>query len=312
MSSHLSSLLLVALMLLPHRTALAQPSLPPCEQEALRVDLMVMTGPIPEVCISPGHATALLFDSPLLPEQVELEDGGRFQVVESGRLGLLLVPSTALEAGERRKLSVWFADGAAPVSASFILVAHPTRSTRQVNVFRRPRTADSLQAELLRKETELRRLGEENLRLRGALSRAGGLVGLHHAGLMDERGISARPLPQGSPRPISGRAVQAHDVSILRSALRVAVLVDLENLDTSRSWVPGSARLTSSSGEELEVLAFSPPEPLPPGGTHRLAIEAKAKETEARGTYTLTLVEADGVRAISVEGITFPELARKH
>ncbi len=89
------------------------------------------------------------------------------------------------------------------------------------------------------------------------------------------------------------------------------MLVDVENLDVSQSWTPSGARLTSGSGEELEVLPFPQPETIPPGGSHRLVIEAEAADTRAQGTYTLTLVEADGLRSLTVAGVTFPGLMMK-
>ncbi|WP_084609615.1 DUF2381 family protein [Archangium violaceum] len=42
------------------------------------------------------------------------------------------------------KVTVRFADGAAPASASFWLVGHTSRGTRRVEVFRQPRPPDVL------------------------------------------------------------------------------------------------------------------------------------------------------------------------
>lgn len=312
MSSPPSTALLVVLALLAGRSALAQPSLPGCEEEILRVDLRAdVAGPAPEVCISPGRATSLVFDSALLPEQMQLEHSGRFRLMEPGRLGILLVPSGELQPGERLKLSVRFADDAAPTSASFTLVAHSTRSVRQVEVSRRPRTAESLQTELLQQEAKLRRLQEENARLHLELSRARSLAGLDAAGVMDTRGVSAHTLSLRATSSPDGRALTAHEAFSQRSISRVAVIVDVENLDTSQSWTPSGARLTSSSGEDLKVLALPQSEPIPPGRSRRLIIEAEATDTEAQGTYTLTLMEADGLRSLTVEGVTFPGLVMK-
>ncbi|MFP2929236.1 DUF2381 family protein [Pyxidicoccus sp. 3LG] len=307
MSSSPSLALLATFMLLLPRTAYAQPALPTCEQEAPTVELVASdAGRLPEVCIRPGRTTAWVFDSPLLPESLNLEDHDRFQVVESGRRSILVVPSEALRVGTRLKLTVRFADGALPVSVEFILVVHPTRATRQVDVSRRPRTADSL-------GTELKLLLEENARLRMELSqvpRSGGLTELLSARLVDERGVSTRSIHHRASRQ-PGAAVLTHEASSQRSARRVLVLMDLENLDASRPWTTRTARLTAASGRDLEVLMVSQSKPMPPGGTSRIIIEASANPTEALGIHTLMLMEADGVRSLTVEGITFPDLVMK-
>lgn len=266
-------------------------------------------GPVPEVCISPGRATALVFDASLLPGSLALEGRERFLLVEPGRLGILLVPSGALQAGERLKLTVRFADDAVPVSAEFVLVVHPTRGARQVDVFRRPRSADLLHAELLRKEAELKRVQEENTRLHTALSRANSIVGLQASELMDERGISARDLSREATLS-SNSALKLRRMFSQRSARSVAVVLDLENPDATRPWVAQRAKLSRSQGapEDLEMLALWQPEPIHPSDSGRIIFEAKAIPTRALGVYTLTLSEADGVRSITLGGVTFPDL----
>jgi uncharacterized protein (TIGR02268 family) len=302
--------MLIALALLVARPALAATAPPDCTREVLAVELAEnAVGPAPEVCITPGRATAWVFDASLLPDSLALEGRERFLLVEPGRRGILLVPSGALRAGERLKLTARFADDVVPVSAQFVLVVHPTRGARQVDVFRRPRSANLLHAELLRKEAELRRVQEENTRLHAALSRAEGFVGLHASGLMDARGISARDLSREATLP-SDSVLKLRRLFSQRSVRRVAVVLDLENPDATRPWVTQRAKLTRSQGarEDLEVLGHWQPEPIPPGGIRRIVIEAKADPTSALGVYTLTLSEAAGVRSVTLGGVTFPDL----
>jgi hypothetical protein len=94
-----------------------------------------------EVCIRPGLSTNLIFDSTLA--RVELAGRERFRVVLPGENALTLVPSGALEDGERVPVTVHFLDGAAPTVARFVLAVHPSQAERQVEVTRRPRTLDS-------------------------------------------------------------------------------------------------------------------------------------------------------------------------
>jgi uncharacterized protein (TIGR02268 family) len=281
------------------RAALAQTPAPGCEPEVRTVVLSASPADaLPEVCISPGRATALVFDSALRPESLQLERRERFLLVEAGARSILLVPAGLLRAGEPLRLTVRFADSAVPSAAEFRLVVHPTESTRQVDVFRHPRSADSL-------HEELRRLKDENARLHSALSRADSLVGLHASGLVRERGIAARTLID---RPVLHRssALRLRLMFSQRSARSVAVVLDLENLDATRPWLPHRARLMAQPGE-LAMLDISP-EPVPPGELRRIVIEAKALPAEAHGVYTLTLSDADGTRALTLHDVTFPDL----
>ena len=67
------------------------------------------------------------------------------------------------------------------------------------------------------------------------------------------------------------------------------------------------AALTDRRGIELKVL---PPWPsvhsAPATRQQRLVVEAEALPTEAQGTYTLKLWEADTGRTVILSGVSFP------
>lgn len=86
------------------------------------------------MCISPGQTTAFSFDSQLAPGSVSVEEAERFTKVEPGPSTLKLVPSEKVPIGRQLRVTVRFADGAAPSSAAFVLVAHAAQSASLVEV----------------------------------------------------------------------------------------------------------------------------------------------------------------------------------
>ncbi len=141
-------------------------------------------GQVHEVRISPLFTTTLVFNAPLLRGGVELEarEGFRTVTVDEATGFVALLPTGALSAGQQVSLTVRFADGVVPASASFRLVVHPTRAEPQVNVYRLPRSAESLQLEA-RQERERAEQCEAHLAQVQAERRSpGGLTGLIDSG----------------------------------------------------------------------------------------------------------------------------------
>ena len=56
----------------------------------------------------------------------------------------------------------------------------------------------------------------------------------------------------------------------------------------------------------MRVVRVRPSEPIAPGAQRQLVVVAEATVEQSRGTFLLRLGEADGVRTITVRGITFP------
>ncbi|MFY0583581.1 DUF2381 family protein [Cystobacter fuscus] len=64
-------------------------------------------------------------------------------------------------------VTVRFADGAAPASATFWLVGHAARGTRRVEVFREPRPAGALKRDAAEARAEARQCQEDKAQLLG-------------------------------------------------------------------------------------------------------------------------------------------------
>jgi uncharacterized protein (TIGR02268 family) len=260
-----------------------------------------------EVGISPFFITTLVFNAQLLRGGVALEGREHFRVVTVDEAAgfVALLPTGALPPGKHLRLTVRFADGALPASATFRLVVHATRAEPQVNVYRQPRSGESYQQEA-RQERERAERCEARL-VQAEQKHPGGLTGLLADRLVvRNKGVTTRDLANTlEHRP--DETLQVHAAYSYRARGRIAVAVELENKG-SEPWVVDAkgARLAGKGGKPLHVLRVWPLEPLPPGARLHVFVEAEATEEEARGTYVLQLAEASGPRTLTLRGVLFP------
>jgi uncharacterized protein (TIGR02268 family) len=306
-----TALLGVVLLASPADTTERAP-LPTCEAGTRYIELTADTpSKPPEVCIRPELSINLFFDVKLA--RVEVEGRERFRRVTLVDDMLTLVASEALHDGERVPVTVYFQDGAAPTSATFVLVVHPSQAERQVEVSRHERTLASLRQGEQQARVEAQQCREEKARLLAECSGQGGLTALIANKWMDEKGVIARVLMDVTSRPggslvaqkvISYRAVGPKVQGRARG--RVAVELELRNLGAV-AWTPSGAALVGPKREELMGLMVWPLEPIPPGESRRIVVELDAAESEARGTFTLKLWGGqDGAEGIALDGVTFP------
>jgi uncharacterized protein (TIGR02268 family) len=258
---------------------------------------------LPELRVSPGLSTVLLFDTPL--GQVELANAERFGRVRVAGDTLTLVPSDGLEAGARVRLTVRFEDGAAPARATLVLVVHPALAERQVEVHRRPRPLESYQRELKALRAENQGLRQEVERLNVSRARLDGLTDLLVDGHLAYEGVACRRInAELDEHPRSALRVQA--AWAYRAVDRLAVALVLEGPNGAQPWRAEGAALVATTGPGLKVLSVWQAAPIEPGSPQRVMVEADATQMEARGPFTLTLWEAGGTRPVTLGNVTFP------
>ncbi|QAT84778.1 hypothetical protein EJ065_3212 [Corallococcus coralloides] len=264
--------------------------------------------PTPEVQISPRMSTTFEFDSTLDPAKVVLEGEKRFSLVDLGRSTLRLVPSEQILPGERLRLTVRFQDGSVPLGAAFVLVAHPARTERVVEVWRQPRTAESYQQEAKEARAKTQQCQDENARLRAEQQGPGGIAGLLANGVIEgEEGVDAKFLAVNTEvRQHPGNALRTHRAWSYRAPTRVAVAVDLENPDAENPWTAEGASLVSRAGAPLKILTFWQKAPISRYPVGRVVVEAEATPDAALGPFTLKLWGPGGLRTITLSGVTFP------
>ncbi len=267
----------------------------------------VPAGDAQPVCISPGRTTVFSFDADLVPESVRVEGREGFAKVEPGASTLKLVPSEKVPLGKALRVTVHFADNAAPSSANLVLVAQAEEATSLVEVHRQKRTAESYKQELKVKEEEARQLREEVARLRADKAGPGGLRGLLTSGVMATGGVAFKDLAASFTESPTN-PLKAGLVMVYRSASRVALKVELNNPEGAPSWTAEDATLTleGKRGVGLKVLPVWQGGPIAPGGRQFVMVEAEATAEEARGTFTLKMREEGGTRTVTIGGVTFP------
>lgn len=261
----------------------------------------------PEVQISPRVSTTFEFDSALDSTKVVLEGEKRFSLVDLGRSTLRLVPSEQVLPGERLRLTVRFQDGSIPLGAAFILVAHPARAERLVEVWRQPRTAESFQQEAKEARAEIQKCHEENARLLAEQQGPGGIAGLLANGVILEEGVAAKYLFVNEElRQHPGNALRAQRAWSYRAPARVAVAVELENKDAANPWTTEGASLVSRTGVSLKILAVWQQAPIMSDKPGLVVVEAEAAPDAVLGPFALKLWGPGGLRTITLSGVTFP------
>jgi uncharacterized protein (TIGR02268 family) len=262
--------------------------------------------PAPEVAVSPGLSTVFIFDSEVSREGVVIEGRERFSVLDVGLSTLRLVPSERFNPGDRLKLTVRFQDGAAPASATFVLVSHPARPEALVEVYRRKRSVETYQEEVRQARIEAEQCREENERLRAERSAPDGLTGLISTEVLSGRGVEVRDVTKDVTQGPGG-AVSRHRVVSYRAARRVAVEVFLKYVGDAQPWTAKGATLRGKANEELKVLRVWQSGPVAAGSpSQRVVVEAETASDSPQGSFTLKLWDADMRRTITLGNVTFP------
>ncbi|WNG35367.1 DUF2381 family protein [Archangium violaceum] len=205
--------------------------------------------------------------------------------------------------GERVKLTVLFADGAAPESASFWLVGHAARGARRVAVFRHQRPADVLNREAAEARAEARQCQEEKARLLAERTVPGGLMGaawLERTGAVQSEGILDDVKPQ------AGNALETTGARSYSPPGSVAVRLKLLN-PGSEPWSAAGAVLKDSTGAEVELSAWQEAA-IPPGALGFVVVGADTPEEQFGCSCILKLWEAQGSRTITLGNVTFSKV----
>lgn len=241
-----------------------------------------------------GTTTYLRFDAPL--ERASLEVQGRkerFHMVDAGELFIALEPSLAPGPGERLGLKVRYRGGASPVQAAFSLVSHDTQVDGEVKVARRPRTPESMEAELAEKDAKLAALQ--------ARCGESGPAGLVFSGRLDLDGVKARTFEVHTGAKQGLKVVEG--IGYRAGGWAMAVL-RVRNLPGQPPWVPVQARLTRADGTPVRVLHVDMDRAqLAPGEEGVVAVETEAPFWKAGDPFSLELVDTSGTRRLLIPAV---------
>ncbi|WP_255415227.1 DUF2381 family protein [Vitiosangium sp. GDMCC 1.1324] len=244
--------------------------------------------PIPEVRVAANTLTLFRFGSALDRASVEIEGRAtRFRFVDVGERTIVLELAVEPDPEERLIVRVRYKDGASPAYATFALVSHPTLVDKEVEVMRRPRTLDALEAALAEKDAQL-----------AALRAVSGPAGLVFSGRLNLDGVQARRLmvpasPRDGLKVTSGEGYRAGPWALAVFRVR--------NLPGQKPWEPGEARLTRADGLPVKVRSVDMNRAqLGPGEEGLVAVETETPFWKADETLRLELLDKSGSRHLPI------------
>ncbi|OJH33480.1 DUF2381 family protein [Cystobacter ferrugineus] len=264
----------------------------------------------PEVCASADETTTFVFDSRVAVGAVEFQPGERLahRALGEDGLSLYVIPRGDYLPGERVKVTVRFADGAAPTSASFWLVGHASKGTRRVEVFRQPRPPDVLRKERDEAQAEARQCQEDKARLLAERERPGGLMGavwLEGAGVVASNQLGFLKKPPANALGLDEAWSYSFTPTGETYPARVAVRLLLNN-PGAEPWTLAGAALVDKAGEEVELARWQEA-PIPANGAGAVVVGIEGERAQFGCPCTLKLWEAGGPRTVTLGNATFPE-----
>jgi len=242
--------------------------------------------------VAAGVSTYLRFNAPIDRASLEVEGRAtRFKLVDPGEYTLTLEVAIEPGSGEKLGVRVRYRDGGSPAYAALALVSHPTQVDKEVEVVRRPRTVEALEARLSHVEAEL-----VSFKAQCAQS---GLPSLAFSGVLDSKGVRAKPF-WGKAAPGYKGGLEPGLGTGYRGTLWAMVVVEVRNLPGQRAWAPGAARLTSVKGTPVKVLSVHMEKPqLQPGESSLVAVIVEPPASN-EVLFRLELVDTEGGRLLPI------------
>ncbi|NBC43026.1 DUF2381 family protein [Corallococcus exiguus] len=254
--------------------------------------------------IGPGVSTTLLFDTDIQQDQLSLESRAQFARVSTGSSVLVLVPSNDLQGGDSLKLSIPFKDAgsALPARLSLTLVVDSRAVDRQVEVYRRVRSAESYRQEVQQLRAEIERLRQERVSSGGSVREPMGLRGLLMASTsLPGIGVDGDLVISNCRRPCSFHVERG---AVFTSGPRRAVQLLLRTSD-KKPWTIGKAVLVNRQGKEWQSFPPFQSGPITAESQETLVLEFDVNNAELEG-YQLRVTDVDGARTVQWSGINFP------
>jgi uncharacterized protein (TIGR02268 family) len=239
--------------------------------------------PVPEVGVAANVLSIFMFDASIDRASVEIEGRAtRFRVVDVGDRTLIIEPLVPPGDGERLGVRVRYKDGASPAYAVFALVSRPTEVDTRVDVVRRQRTPEVLEAALAQCEA-----GEPaNLVLSGRL----GLYGVKARSIAVSESVQA--------------GMKLKDGAGYRASIWALAAVRVHNLPGQQPWTAGEARLTRADGTPVRVVSVRMDRPqLAPGEVGLVVAETEVPYWKAGETLRLELREKGGGRHLVIGAV---------
>jgi len=285
---------LLALLMTGSAVAQQQPTPPRLRQKSVTLPASVQDS---AVRVARGTLTTFMFDSALASKGVNL--AGRdthFERVVVEERTLILKPKVELAPGERLLLTVRFADSAAPQDATFDLIAAGEEVDASVEVVRRARNADALEAALASTQAQLAALQ--------ALVGDGGPESAVLSGWLTQD-IRVQQFNVRVP-PGNASGLWVESCVGYRTRKWALVVMTLRNGPGAQRWALGEVRLTSARGAPVKVLSARVSKPqLAPGEEGLLLVRTEAPWWDLGEELRLELKDKEGGRPLPLSKVFF-------
>jgi uncharacterized protein (TIGR02268 family) len=278
--------LLPLVLVLMGRTAAAQTQPPAREQQQRQVVVPNSPDePVPEVRVAANTLTLFRFGASIDRASVEVEERTtRFRLVDVGDRTLILEMAVEPGPGEKLIARVRYKDGASPAYATFALVSHPTLVDKEVEVVRRPRSVEALEAVLAEKDAQL-----------AALRAVSGPAGLVFSGRLNLDGVQARRIEKPA---IARDGMRVEDGEGYRAGPWALAVVRVHNLSGQKPWEPAGAQLALADGTPVKVVSLDMNRTrLGPGEEGLVAVETEAPFWKVGAVLRLELLDKSGSRS---------------
>jgi uncharacterized protein (TIGR02268 family) len=266
---------------------------------------------VAEVRVAPEQPTTLLFDAAL--DQGAVEHAARelgFARVAVAKDTLTVVPAPGWRAGERRRLTVPFADGQPPGGLPLVFVLAPTQAEAHVKVSRPPRTLAALEQALAAQQV---RCDAKDAELATLREKASSLALLVASGTLGREGL--RVVPLETAQWTMPAELERGAASLYVATGQVAFEVELTLAAGAQPWAPGAATLEDQTGQNLVhagVVQLVDGPVLTAGAKARLVVGFAASMGNLGKLYEFKVTERNGSRGLLLWNLKLvPQPTRK-
>ncbi|RKH26606.1 DUF2381 family protein [Corallococcus praedator] len=271
--------------------------------EVLRVEVGPEGTLARPIRIGLGLSTTLLFDADIQQDQVSLEGRAQFARVSTGNALLVLVPSRELRLGETLKVSIPYKDASVPARLVLTLQVKDEAVDRQVEVYRRSRSAESYRQEAEQLRVELERLRQGDKReLATVPDRLDGFRGfVLGTGPVTVITVSSsiHRVPCEQPCPLSIEKSVRY-----RAGSRRAIHFELR-LTEGLPWIVGRTVLLDGKGHAWEGLTPWQSAPAASEANAKVTVEFEVNTPSMPGIYSLKIWDAAGTRSALFTNMAF-------
>lgn len=241
------------------------------------------SGQSPVIHVAEGSPTLFLFSSPIQRKSLTFDES-KIRVLDAGERSIIVQPMANLTDGERQEIGVFFADGQAPVRATFVLMTHPGEVDSRIDVQRSEPSNVACQP--------------------SAQAPAPKPEDFVLLGYLDKRGVTTTI---GNGVKDAAQGLSSPATVAFRGTGWILMDVVIKNGRNHPAWTPQEATFLGRDGIPLRArLVARPPGAIPAGKERQVLAVVEVPETKSDLVFTLEVV-GDGGRRLTIPDVRFPQ-----